>query len=55
MIDNNKAKEELKWYPKLTPNETIKLTVDWYKKYFNGSNLENLTTEQINLFSGKKY
>jgi CDP-glucose 4,6-dehydratase len=54
MIDNNKAKKELNWYPKLSSDETIKLTVDWYKKLFEGSSLEDLTIDQINFYSNKK-
>tara|TARA_B110000027_G_C15988539_1_gene242096 strand:- start:70 stop:237 length:168 start_codon:yes stop_codon:yes gene_type:complete len=53
MIDNNKAKKELNWYPKLNSNETIKLTVDWYKKFFQDSFVEDLTINQINFFSNK--
>ena len=33
-LNINKANKELLWRPKLSLNETIKFTVDWYKYYF---------------------
>ena len=39
MLSIQKAKKELNWYPRLTFEETIKMTVDWYKLFFsNGQN-----------------
>ncbi len=35
MLDISKAKYNLKWNPKLTLEETIKMTADWYKRYEN--------------------
>ena len=32
-LNINKSKKELKWKPKLNFNETIRLTVDWYKNF----------------------
>ena len=36
-LNIKKAKKELLWEPRLTLNETIKLTSDWYKNYFEES------------------
>ena len=33
-LDCKKAKQELEWKPVLTFDETIKMTVDWYRKYY---------------------
>jgi CDP-glucose 4,6-dehydratase len=35
MLDISKAKFKLGWTPKLNLNQTIELTVDWYKRYKN--------------------
>ncbi|MGL6119501.1 MAG: CDP-glucose 4,6-dehydratase, partial [Fusobacteriaceae bacterium] len=49
LLDITKAKFELGWSPKLTIDKSIKLTVDWYKRYPN-ENVYNLCVEQINSF-----
>jgi len=33
MLNSNKAKKEIFWKPKLNFNDTMKLTVDWYKSF----------------------
>lgn len=48
-LDITKAKYELGWKPKLNMEKTIKLTVDWYKRYKN-NNVYNLCLEQIEEF-----
>ena len=53
MLSNRKAKKELNWHPRLNFEETIKLTVDWYKSFFLNRNLEVTTTEQIEYYSNK--
>jgi len=53
-LNSQKANNELKWYPKLNFNETIKLTVDWYKAQKNNDNLEVITQKQIEFFVKKK-
>jgi len=53
MLSNQKAKKELKWYPRLSFEETIRLTVDWYKSYFLGKSAEKVTTDQIEYYSNK--
>ena len=50
MINNKKAKKELNWYPRLNFDETIKLTVDWYKSYYDKINIEKKTQDQINYY-----
>ena len=53
MISNDKAKKELNWSPSLNFNETIKMTVEWYKKCFFENNIEEITTKQIEYFLDK--
>ena len=47
-INNNKAKKKLKWKPKLSITEAIKLTTDWHKAFLLKKNLLKITTKQIN-------
>jgi len=52
-LDVAKARFVLGWKPTLDIKETIKLTVDWYKKY-RKSNVYSLCAEQIELFMKKQ-
>jgi len=49
MLDISKAKFKLGWEPKMNIQETISLTVDWYKRY-KDSNVHDLCVEQIEKF-----
>ena len=44
----DKAYHLLKWQPVWGYEETIKHTVDWYKREFNGENIIRFTEKQIN-------
>ena len=46
-LDINKSKKELNWQPRLTLNECVKFTSDWYKNYFLKNDLEVFTNKQI--------
>lgn len=35
MLDITKAAERLGWVPKMTTEESVALTIDWYKRYLN--------------------
>lgn len=48
-LDIAKARFELGWKPTLNINETIELTVEWYKKYLE-NNVYGLCVEQIKRF-----
>ena len=52
-LNIEKAKRELNWRPKLNFDETIKLTIDWYKNYLDDKNMEKITSDQINYFTNK--
>ena len=46
-LNITKAKKELNWKPRLSFSQTIAFTVDWYKNYFQGKNMETTTSDQI--------
>jgi CDP-glucose 4,6-dehydratase len=45
-LDCTKAKKHLNWFPKLNIEDTIKLTVDWYK-HFSDKDVYSLCVKQI--------
>ena len=50
-LNINKAKKELNWEPRLNLEDTINLTVNWYKNFFNeNKNIEFYTKRQIDYF-----
>ena len=54
MLNSSKAKKELNWQPRLSFNETIEMTVKWYKSFIKGKNIETLSKEQIQFYLNKK-
>ena len=52
-LNIEKANKELLWRPKLTLNETIKFTIDWYKYYFLNIRAEDISNYQIDYFINK--
>ena len=54
-LNINKAKKELNCQPRLTLNETIKFTVDWYKSYFLNKEVEDISQLQIDYFTKKQF
>ncbi len=54
LLNNEKAKLELDWRPKLSLDETIQYTYEWYYGYFKEkSNIIKLTEIQIDKFLSK--
>lgn len=50
-LNINKAKQKLHWFPKLTIDQSIKLTTEWYKEVLiKKTPVEEITMQQI-----KKY
>ncbi|MGG0217740.1 CDP-glucose 4,6-dehydratase [Bacillus mycoides] len=49
-LDSTKAVNKLGWTPKLSTDHSIAWTVDWYKKYASGQNMESFTRQQIDAF-----
>ena len=54
MLSSKKAKDELSWKSRLTFEETIQMTVDWYKLLFSEEKVEKITRNQIDFFSNKQ-
>lgn len=47
-LDIKKSQSLLNWQPKINFDESIEMTFDWYKKYYNNNNdIINLTNYQI--------
>lgn len=47
-LDISKAINELQWRPRLTADQAIRLTTDWYKKYIDApGEIEEFTSRQI--------
>ena len=53
MLSNLKARKELDWYPRLSFDETVRMTVNWYKNFFSLEDMEDFTRKQIDFFSNK--
>jgi len=49
-LNISKAKKELDWEPRLTLQESIDFTADWYQKFYLSENVEDFTTKQIKLY-----
>ena len=37
----------LKWHPRIDLENSINLTIDWYKAYQNGQDMRKVTSNQI--------
>ena len=51
MLNINKAKKRLGWYPRLDMNACIQLVADWYKRY-KKEDVYGVCVEEINQFLG---
>ncbi len=49
-LNNAKAKKDLDMYPVYSVHEAIKLTVDWYKAFYENAHMCEYTSTQINHF-----
>nr|MBA3632986.1 CDP-glucose 4,6-dehydratase [Acidobacteriota bacterium] len=52
-IDSAKAKDELKWLPKLSLDEAVNLTAEWYRGFKDKKDLIELTNNQIGFYQNK--
>jgi CDP-glucose 4,6-dehydratase len=50
MLNNEKSKQELNWFPKLSLDETLQWTVNWYLNYMKNSNSYAFSIDQIKNF-----
>ena len=53
VADNSLARTLLNWEPKLSLDECIELTTDWYVNYMSGEPLQRITEEQIEFYENK--
>ena len=51
MLDISDSKNILKWSPKLDVNESIELTINWYKNFYNGGNPYQLVLNDLLLLN----
>jgi CDP-glucose 4,6-dehydratase len=49
-LNCSKSKSELNWSPKLNLIDSIKWTVDWFKEFYNKSDMRKITEKQIDDF-----
>lgn len=54
-LDVAKARAFLKWEPLLTLDETIQMTVDWYKSVRSGNSAHEVTSEQVREYLGRRF
>ena len=47
ILNCQKAKSRLGWNSKMNTETALKLTIEWYRKYFDGENMREVTEEQI--------
>jgi CDP-glucose 4,6-dehydratase len=50
ILNCQKAKSILGWNSKINTETALKLTIEWYRKYFDGENMRKVTEEQITKF-----
>ena len=49
-LDISKARNRLKWEPKLTLQDALQLVIEWYKHQQSGSDMKAITTTQIRAY-----
>jgi CDP-glucose 4,6-dehydratase len=49
-LDASKARARLKWRPRLSLDEALAWTVEWYRRYLDGADAGNLVLDQIRAY-----
>ena len=49
-LDISKAIVELKWYPKMNAKQAVSMTMDWYREFYKGNQINEFTELQIKSF-----
>lgn len=52
-LDSTKARSQLGWKPRLTLEESIRLTVDWHKELSRGADMRAVSEAQIAAYEGR--
>ncbi len=50
-LDSSKAKSLLRWCPRLTLEQSVELTIQWYRSYLDHEDLEAVTQKQLSRYS----
>lgn len=50
-LDSNKARNELGWQNKYNLENTVSLTIDWYKEFLEGGDMKEYSFQQIEKFT----
>ena len=50
-LDSNKARNELGWQNKYDLENTVSLTIDWYRKFLDGRDMKEYSFQQIEKFT----
>ena len=53
-LDSSKARMKLNWFTPYDFEETVKETVEWYRKYYDRKDVDNETETQIKRFSERR-
>ncbi|MBD2160575.1 CDP-glucose 4,6-dehydratase [Limnothrix sp. FACHB-1083] len=51
-LDSSKARSRLQWKPRWSLNQAVESTVSWYRAYYDGQEMQQVTQEQILEFVG---
>ena len=54
-LNCDKSRKQLGWKTKLNLDQTIEWTIEWYKSFFEGKNMDIVSQNQINKFSKLNY
>ena len=49
-LDSAKARAQLGWSPRLSLDDSLALTADWYRRFYDGEDVHALTLEQIDTY-----
>ena len=49
-LDCSKATNQLNWKSKMSLEKTLLWTINWYKEFMQGSNMQEFTDKQIDEF-----
>jgi CDP-glucose 4,6-dehydratase len=54
-LDSSKARNKLKWKPRLSVYDALKWTIDWYKQFEEKQPMRDFTLQQIEAYERKRY